>query len=1112
MLLSAWPMVAKRGLAHWRLLSSVVVGVLLASVILAGTVIYFDALRELALKNTLSKLTARETDIVLKADRGPTSFREFEKVSRAVTPEIETRLDWFLKDTVRGGKTATFFLTPPGRESTAGEDNARAYFAYLPRLLGHITLRPEGRMPREQALNAPGELLVIEAMIPSDAARLFGIEVGDRLSVVPFWTDAIPYASVIVAGIFDKNDPGEEFWHLDDTILRGSTAVNFRAVPFFLTESTYMDVLGGAFPDLDSTYAWLLEVDTGKLNAGNAADARADIEVMRRRLSNTLFSYRQITSLDEALAEYDQRLFFSKLPMFVVLILISVVILYYVVTLSSLVVEQQRGEIALLRSRGATSAQILAVFVLEGATISLLAIVVAPLLASLVVSVLGFTPAFSGLSGGERLPVGISGAAYLMSGLGGLLSFAALMIPSVQASRIGVTRHRQEAARPSSQPFFQRYYLDILLLVVSILLFRQLTERGSVVATDLFGGVAVDQALLAVPALILVASALVLLRLFPLVMAVSSRLLSPRLPAGLVLGIWQMARNPTHYARLSLLLILMTGLGIFAASFGGTLTRSFEERALYATGADIRLEGVLLGSRGPSRPVVGTYERLPGVDRVSPAFRGFGSDLSRLLGDSYIMLGVDTGSFGDVAWFRDDFSGQSLNGLMRSLEGSSVPEGTPLPDGAYAIGVTLKPDRPHPNVVATARIRDTNDRYFTYVLGRLGSEDWIDLESSLSRTSLIRRRQPLQPVAPLTLVALSFLEPNARSRLRAGSVAIDEVWVRTGANTVQVIDSFDDLSRWNIIRVAPESVTDGMQPSTITSDGAGGAVTFVWSGGGALIGRGLFYGPPVSALPVIASKSFLKDTRHSVGEEFMVSAAGHRILVRPVDSVDYFPTLDTLNEKYLIADLTSLSRYANLESASGELKPNEIWLTAEANGSDRQALIDRFEADDPFFTREVHDRAAALADSQVDPLVEAGWRALLFIAFAAVLILSGLGFFVHAYVSFRSRETQFALMRTIGFSLKQLITLVWLEQALVIAAGMALGTWMGGRLGATVMPYLGHDDRGSQVLPPFILEVSWGTLAATYGAMVFVFALIIVGMIWFIHKISLQRILRLGEM
>jgi len=70
---------------------------------------------------------------------------------------------------------------------------------------------------------------------------------------------------------------------------------------------------------------------------------------------------------------------------------------------------------------------------------------------------------------------------------------------------------------------------------------------------------------------------------------------------------------------------------------------------------------------------------------------------------------------------------------------------------------------------------------------------------------------------------------------------------------------------------------------------------------------------------------------------------------------------------------------------------------------------------------------------------------------------------------------------------------------------------MGGRLGATIMPFLGHDDFGSQVIPPFAIQVNWAILGVTYAIMLFVFALVILGLIWLIQRISLQRVLRLGE-
>ena len=57
----------------------------------------------------------------------------------------------------------------------------------------------------------------------------------------------------------------------------------------------------------------------------------------------------------------------------------------------------------------------------------------------------------------------------------------------------------------------------------------------------------------------------------------------------------------------------------------------------------------------------------------------------------------------------------------------------------------------------------------------------------------------------------------------------------------------------------------------------------------------------------------------------------------------------------------------------------------------------------------------------------------------------------------------------------------------------------------------GHGDFGTKVLPPFTLEVDWGALFITYGVILRVFAVITLGIIWLIHRISIQRILRLGE-
>ena len=1111
-------MVARRSLANWRLLSSVVIGVVLASTIMAGTVIYFDSLRDLALESALEQHDPIDLDITVKTSKGPTSPKESAAVRGFMEDEYNARLGWLLEGSVRGARTATFFMTPPGEEEVAGDDNARSYFHFLHGIEDHIEILPGGRMPAELLDVSPdGSPITVEAAVPYGVANEIGLTVGSTLSVVPHWMDATPYASVVVSGLFRRTDPDHPLWRLDNEVFHTFSSGSFVAVPLLVSEDTLLQGLGGAFTDMDTTYGWMLLTDHERLQATNATDALFAVIAMRRSLSRTFLTYRQVTDLDDALADYDERLLFTKLQMFVVLILIAVVVLYYVVTLSSLIAEQRKNEISLLQGRGATERQVLTVFVLEGLTIAGLAIVIAPFLAAASISVLGLTPAFSDLSGGALLPVTLTRGAFIMSALGGVLSFGALMIPAFEASRSPMSRDRQEMARPSRLSFVQRYYLDVLLLVVSIVLFRQLTEQGSLAATNLLGQVAVNQLLLAVPAITLVAAAMVLIRLFPLVMSLASRLLAPRLPPGLVMGLWQMARNPTHYARLALLLILMAGLGIFAASFGGTLQRSFTERVLYSAGSDIRLVNVSINLRGGSRPIDKPYEDMDEVQNAAPVLRAIGSHLGTFGGDStFDVLAVDSEKFEDVAWFRDDFSDNPLPDVMSQLNGHEIPLGIPMPDNARAIQVLMKADRPYPTVSLGARLRDSNGRYFTYRLGFLESSNWRLYSAELFEGGSPRSR--LFPSRPFTLVSIGVGETDLERGLRPGSILIDTVRVRKSNGEIEVLDDFRNLAQdtntgvdgWNVLQDSSVANQDRIRASEVSARGDG-SLMFAWSAGRALVARGISPGGEPQPVPVVASESFLKHFGHSIGDDVKISVSGRRLTAVLVDTVEFFPTLDSYNDRFLVADLETVRAYTNLGMARAEITANEMWLRTDVEGEERVEFIEKLREGRPFQIGRAIDTVENLAVAQIDPLVLAGWRALLLIAFGAILVLSSLGFLVHAYISFRNRELQFALMRTMGFSTRQLVSLMWLEQALVILVGMALGTWMGGRLGATIMPFLGHDDRGGQVLPPFVIEVGWQNLLVTYVAMGLIFTAIIIGVILFIRRMSLSQVLRVGD-
>ena len=1108
-IIRVWPLIVKRLIVNWRTISTVIIGVVLACSIMSGTVVFFDSLKEIALDDVLKSLDKEEINILVQAEKGPTNVEEASALNERVHSFSEGLLSSHVNEVLLGGRTTTFFFSYPGQEQNAGKDNARTFFAYLPNLQSHITVT-DGFFGGDALGKLPAkEISVIKVLVNVQDAANFGLQVGDRISAVPYWDDSVSHVIAEIAGTFEKNNQDDLYWSIEQKGFMYSASDSFKTIPLYLKEDVYMEHLASKFLDLETTYVWMFDIDRESINSSNASNLASNIIYFGNRLDSELNRFVIRTELDKSLQRYHIRILFTKLQMYVVLIMITFVVLYYVVALSSLVVEERRFEVSKLRSRGASSSQILSVFVIEGATISFFATLLGPLIAVGGISLLGFLPGFHEINDGAFFSARLTYQALFMSLLGGILSFLALMIPSIQASRLTVSDERTKSNRPNRLTFISRYYIDVIILIVSLFLFNQLNEQGSMAARGGLGDVKVNQIMLAVPAIMLIASALVILRIFPLVMSIASRVLSRYLPVGITLTMWQISRNPSNYSRLVLLLILMTGLGIFVSSFGGTLNKNFDDRVYYSHGSDIRLSSVLLNARGRSKPLTKEIESMSGVSTVSPSVRLIGTDMTKTFGsDSITVLGIDTNKFEQSAWYRDDFSESSPAEISNTLQDTDT-KGIELPDRAQSFGVLVKSDKSRPTTALVARMKDKNGRYFSYNLGKLDSGGWILKEVEIFGG---RGRFQLFPTRPLTLMSIGIVETVPQKKLTSGSILIDSVRVRLATGEVVNLEDFRDIDDWQIIDSSISSSNDRLGSSEISAKSDSSAI-FTWSEGPPITMRGIYPSTNLKPISAIVNSDFLINTQYSLGDQLKLSVHGHRIDVVLRDKVRYFPTINPIEDDFIVVGLDSLIHGLNIGSLFGSTDPNEFWIDYEdgITNETKRGLKENLINDPPFPYGKLWDTESMLEINRVDPLVKAGWHAILVIAFGSILLLSAIGFFSHAYISYRNRRFQFALLRTLGFSTRQLITTIWVEQVLIITLGMIIGTWMGGRLSEAVMPFLSSDDYGNQVIPPFVIQVDWVNLLITYGVMILIFAAVIGSLIFLARRLVLNKMLRLGD-
>jgi ABC-type lipoprotein release transport system permease subunit len=1145
-LFTVLPIVTRRVKANARLLLAVVIGAVLAAAIMSTTSIYTDAIRDLGLKYALDERGEDEINMTIVSSSQPSTADSFSRSQDFIETAAENELGGVLDDEVTSiGRSSTFFPSAPGQPFPPEESRPRSHLNFITGVDEHLSV--EGRMPGDASTTA-GVAPEIEVAVGAETAQRLGIKVGDKFDLHPFWQLNVEPVHVTVVGLVTQNDPGEAYW-LKQTDLFTFATSTWDTIPFLVTRETFFNAVAAYLPSMVSDYTTLLYVDTSSINARNADSVLQSTTSFETLLTTNVTRSAIASQLPDVLTTFDEKLFFTRIPLLVLVLQIAAIVLYYLFMVSTMLIERQAGEIALLKSRGATTGQVMKIYFVEGLAIFAIAMVAGPPLAATVISLLGQTPPFADLTDGSNLSVHLSPAAYLWAGGGALLAFITLLVPAYLATRRTVVQQRAASARPSNQPFFMRYYLDLGLAGAGALLLYQLDRRGGLVTEGFFGEQSVDPVMLLAPAFFILTVGIVFLRLFPVVLRLLAWVVARAQGAAVLIGMWQLVRNPVHYSRLVLLLMLATAVGMFAASFGATLETSYADRAYYESGASYRLTDTrAIPGSGPFGAADETANLL-GAEGATPVYRTSGSQGETISRLSVDLLAVDADTFDDIAYFRSDFAAGSMSSLMDKLR-EQRPEtfGVEMPADARWLGLWVNPVNMPSAFALQIEAYDATGRYFSYLLGPDDVQQmpvgWNLLVTDLKRpgtnftNAFVRRNTAfdrvngpypiLEPQGPLTLTSIMLRSPT---RLAApfGGIQFDDLHTTPAATLDPELETRkvrfdpdraqgglpDATEVYNFDSVADFVPLQGVLPTKLndqTRAVAAGSYTSLelsWQPQpGLLSGHGLQFSSGGGPMAVLASTGFMEATGLKVGDVTNLFITNLFMNVQIVDTYDLFPTLkDPRENASLIADGPTLAALINANPAGPLQYPNEIWF--EGDEESLNALNEGVESS-KFGGQVVSFEELQLAQ-QKDPLVAAGWEGILFISFAAILILSAIGFLIYSYLTAQRRTLEFAVLRTMGFSKKQIAIVVGFEQVFVIGLGMIAGTLMGMRLGSLMIRYMGLTETGDEVLPPMHLEISWFTVGTAWLVLGLVFLVTIGAVVLLYSRLALHRVLRIGE-
>ncbi|QGQ99443.1 ABC transporter permease [Paenibacillus psychroresistens] len=524
---------------------------------------------------------------------------------------------------------------------------------------------------------------VVEAVVMEEAMFRNDLHIGDILNYPLASGSKKLSMKVKIVGAFKPLIEAEPYWYQGMESLFNSIIISDKVFKSELLEKNKVPLNLSTW-----YYAFdLKEIKTSRISSLENTLERLDIN-LDQKLKNTKVD----TSFLDMLGEFKRQSTQLQILLFTLAAPMIAMVFYYIVMNARQSLDRQRTDIAVIRSRGGSTRQIIWVYMLEGLILGGIALIIGPLIGWFLAKSIGSSSGFLTFVDRKSIPVGFSQEAFIYSVIAVFIAIAAQVIPAVVYAKSSIVNYKQQQARADRKPWWMRWYLDVALILLSgygWYMFQQnqfIAQQTGLASDEL----QVQWVLFFVPALSIFALGLFFLRIFPWMLKLLGWIGRSLLPVSIYLTLTQLSRSAKAYYPLMLLLIMTLGLGVYNASAARTIDLNSTERMLYQYGTDVVMQpvwegvtddlpsaptptpkpgsgsggggsgGGTGGQQPPAKiryiePPFGAFEELNGVEAAARVLQTKGNVIvsGKSLGQGSVM-GIDNDKFAKVAWFRND--------------------------------------------------------------------------------------------------------------------------------------------------------------------------------------------------------------------------------------------------------------------------------------------------------------------------------------------------------------------------------------------------------------------------------------------------------------------------
>ena len=501
----------------------------------------------------------------------------------------------------------------------------------------------------------PMEDGVIEAVVSEATMISQKLFVGDVVELKDFEYEPGKNWKVRIAGVFRcVEDP--VYWHVDAEALEDTAFVDESVLQTLFVEPQ----------SIKYRYVqnWYITLDTTAMDARKTEmylDALTEVEQIRE--------YSNTAAADAAFGDVirEQRAVERKLVVTLLILVVPILVLlaFFIFMVSKQTLDLDKNTISVLESRGASRKQIVGIFALQSAAISLVSGIVGIPLGMILARVFGNTNGYMQLVRRAPLQVRFTPDLFLYMGIAVLVSMLTMVIPAILYAGVSIVETKRSVSTKGIRwkKILPGMAIDLALLGVSI--YGLYTFKNQVDTLAASADKQIDPLIFLSSALFIFSAGLLISQLIPLGIRLVYRLGGNRWKPAAYTSFLRVLRSAGDQRFIMIFLVLTVAIGVFNARTARTLESNVEENIRYRNGADIVVQEIWRNNKTQNRdafvryqePSFDPYEALAAADSsvtVTTVLDDSGIAVSGARMENTRIMGIHTAQFGRVAYMRDD--------------------------------------------------------------------------------------------------------------------------------------------------------------------------------------------------------------------------------------------------------------------------------------------------------------------------------------------------------------------------------------------------------------------------------------------------------------------------